>query len=161
MRKFLIGNVAVWCICIALDCVKSYPVLRWWVWESISLLPRLTILPLTLTWLVATMLHARHPRRFLDAASSSGVRSVIMGMAAGVVAVAVTTGIVVFLRPGNYDELALGVGAIASTWVIMQWPGSLRRAGFCVRCDYNICASIEFGRCPECGEHLSPSLLTP
>lgn len=157
MRNFLIGNAAVWCLCIALECVSTYPVSRWRVWESISLVPRLTILPLTLTWLVAGMLHARLPRRFLDAASPSGVRSLIMGVMAGVLAVAITTGIVVFLRPGNFDELALGVGAIASTWAILHWPGSLRRAGFCARCDYNICASIEFGRCPECGAHLSPS----
>jgi len=45
--------------------------------------------------------------------------------------------------------------AISSAAVAVWTPRIYRNPYRCLRCGYNICASMEFGRCPECGHALS------
>ena len=102
---------------------------------------------------VVTIANYRRPRRLFQNIDRK-YRRVLVGMITGVVAIVFAVPGVVFLEARANENLILGAsGLIAGLLVSLFLRKS--RPGICLGCGFDLRASLDRGRCPECGRGIS------
>jgi hypothetical protein len=122
---------------------------------SLYRLPIITVLvPAGLAGATAQVIHLRHPRRMLDRRSGDFASPVFFGAATGFLTVLLASASLLWLDRWLSDAAIFAIAAIIATRLVM-FAARPRPAGCCIACGYDVRASLELGRCPECGMALS------
>ena len=111
--------------------------------------------PVLVAWVAAGVTHGLSPRRMFDATLGSQFGPRALGILAAMLALVGTAAGLLLLGPTEHDGVILTANAVLGTFVVVRFLGRRRQPGRCIRCAYDISASLEFGRCPECGAGLS------
>ena len=111
--------------------------------------------PVLISWFTARVTHQLSPRRMLDATLGSRFGPRVLGILAGTLALVGTAVALHLLGPMEHDGVILAANAALGTFVVVRLFSRRRQPGRCIRCAYDISASLDFGRCPECGTGLS------
>ena len=111
--------------------------------------------PVLVSWVTARVTHQLSPRRMLDATLGSRFGARVLGILSAMLALVGTAVGLRLLGPTEHDGVILTANAALGTFVVLKIFGRGRQPGRCIRCGYDISASLEFGRCPECGTGLS------
>ena len=125
------------------------------VGRFVALAAVLCAAPVLVAWVTARVMHQLSPRRMLDATVGSRFGPRVLGILAATLALVGTAVALLLLGATEHDGVILPANAVLGTLVVVRFVGRRRQPGRCIRCGYDISASIEFGRCPECGTGLS------
>lgn len=119
-----------------------------WLWLSLCAAPTLSA--------SATAEFLQHLRRRALFHRDAGrtLAPIIYGLVAAAVTVVIAALAFVWLSPRTGDVLILVTSAALSAAIVL-FCCRKRRPGRCVRCDYDVSHSLDFGRCPECGTGIS------
>lgn len=143
MIHFVLGFAIVWCMPIGLNLFTQFDGGFYYLAWVFGLTPAL------FAWLMAWFIQLRSPRIFLM--SGRGMPALIRGLLAGGISLVLTAGGIVVIRGPDFPDILILVlsSSVATCLIVLLSPRI--RAGLCARCRYDIRASLEFGRCPECG----------
>lgn len=106
--------------------------------------------------LVAIVLNYRRPKRVLSRGPSQALRPILAGMAISVLTVLFAIPAVVFGSEYAPDWLLLCVSTIPPAMLVLLLSKSIV-PGQCVACGFDLRASLDTGRCPECGRSIIAS----
>jgi len=112
---------------------------------------RLICAPLFGTAGVVVLLQQFRPRKVLDRSRQGTFMPFAYGAVAAMLAVGVASVPIAYSNGSFFDAISLGVCSAMATAVILLVGSRRRRPGCCLGCGFDIRASIDFGRCPECG----------
>jgi len=115
-----------------------------WLWFSLCAAPTLG------AFATASFLQHRRRRVLFHRDAGRTVVPIIGGLVAAAMTVMIASLAFVWLSSRTSDVLILVTSASLATAIVM-FVCRKRRLGRCVRCDYDISHSLDFGRCPECG----------
>jgi len=101
----------------------------------------------------------RRPLRLFDRRTSSGFSAAARGITAGLATFIAAAAMVLVLERTLPWRLSVAPGTDCTVMILSAFLGARAgllfarpiRPGRCVRCDYDLRMSIEYGRCPECG----------
>lgn len=113
-------------------------------------------IPTICAWTAARSVGSVFPRRMLLATAEPGIGPAILGGIACTVAIAATALLLIVTERHVHGLVVYGVCAFISTGALVAVFGGRIRPGRCVRCDYDLSASWESRRCPECGLTFRP-----
>lgn len=113
----------------------------------------LCLIPALAAWGTARTIHTLSPRRVFDGVLAHRLMPLLLGCLAACTTIAATSATVVWLTPAVSGLVSFSVLSAAITGCLVLLCRR-RRAGSCRGCGYDISASLEFGRCPECGGQL-------
>ena len=111
--------------------------------------------PIFVSWVTARVTHQLSPRRMFDATLGSQFGPRVLGILAATLALVGTAVGLLLLGPTKHNGVLLAANTVLGTFVVVRLFGRRRQPGRCIHCGYDISASLEFGRCPECGTELS------
>ncbi len=119
-------------------------------------LVQLCLLPAALALLLANIAHFRRPRR-LFGGHAGGARMFAAGVAAGALTIVLALPLSLLtldnLVPAKFvapDWLVFPVASLFANSLVLAFCRSTR-PGLCPKCAYDLRASLDAGRCPECG----------
>lgn len=147
MSRFLWGHVSVWLVLyfLAVDQVSLS------VTGYLFLAATMCVVPALCVWATVGYLQRRGPRRIFDLRVCGWVRQATCGLCAGLLSLVLAcVGVAgAELIRFNMDLIGTGLASMAATGIVLVFCRKLR-SGCCVRCDYDLRGSMQFGRCPEC-----------
>ena len=117
------------------------------------LVPLICLIPTLVAWGVAHTIHTILPRRVFDRVLVSSAKPLLLGILVSCINVAITSVFIAWFNPPVNDMALYGILSAMSTACVVLLCRR-RQAGYCRGCGYDISASIDFGRCPECGSEL-------
>lgn len=143
MVCFLLGFAIVWLIPMGWNTFTQYDGgLYYLIWIF-------GISPVLFAWITAWLIQFKSPRAFMT--NGHKVGGVVRGLYAGAASLMFAAGGIVGVRRSDFPEiLVLLFSASVATGLVLLLSSRVK-AGLCARCHYDIRASLEFGRCPECG----------
>lgn len=138
------------------------------------------VIPVVMAIGAMMLVHRVWPRRILDPGANGMVRSLILGTSAGLGGLVIAAagppiaegiadrvwqkaevverqlGVLIWhsycLPDGEISDMVKGgTGGLLASAVLLLAFGGRRRTGLCLNCDYDVRASLNAGRCPECG----------
>lgn len=156
MRSFTIATMLPYLAMLAwLEwSVGRFGVMR--ISEHLTLALMLVILPLTMIWLARGLAERRLPRRFLSSAGRHTQTATALGLVNAVLSSAIILMAAYFL-PKVYESALIAATLFATTYLIIHLTPT-RHPGRCESCNYDLRASLDSPRCPECGIPFRPSL---
>ncbi|OWY70714.1 hypothetical protein B7486_14000 [cyanobacterium TDX16] len=110
----------------------------------------LVIFPTCCAAVVISVWHERSPRKVFLQVSSSTPQLVLSGLLVGILGWGMTLGGILALDSFVPDGLTIGCSFVLAT-ALALWRMRPPAPGHCMKCDYDLRTSLEFGRCPECG----------
>jgi 4-hydroxybenzoate polyprenyltransferase len=108
------------------------------------------VLPTVSAWAMASLFLSISPRRAFDRRMGCSRTPVMLGMTAALLGIVMTAGLVIALDRARADLAILAASSALSAFVLLCLCRKLK-PGACVRCGYDVRASLNYGRCPECG----------
>jgi hypothetical protein len=118
--------------------------------RGLTLAITLVLTPLMSAWFTAILVQYHRPRRVLTPRTASLVPSTIGGFIAGIGAV-LATAILLLVGTGPFADGTITAVASAFATSLTLLLSKKIQPGRCMICSYDLCSSLEFGRCPECG----------
>ncbi|MCA9256870.1 MAG: hypothetical protein KDA33_14575 [Phycisphaerales bacterium] len=100
--------------------------------------------------LLAILLNYRRPKRVLSRGTKTALRPVWAGVAISVLTILIAIPVVVFGSAYAPDWALLSVSSIPPALLVLLLCKSIR-PGRCLACGFDVRASLDAGRCPECG----------
>lgn len=149
MVRFALGVALTGCAIILLTVIERYGK-RIDVSETLGLAMTLVVFPTCCAAVVISVWHEKSPRKVFLQVSSSTSQLVLSGVLVGIFGWCMTLGGILALDSFVPDGLTIGCSfalATALALKLMRPPVP----GHCMKCDYDLRTSLEFGRCPECG----------
>lgn len=113
----------------------------------------LCVIPIIGAGGTAYMVHRLFPRRIFDGLRHSW-SPYFYGMFTSVITITATAFLLVW-KPMLPESFSLLIVSMVTTLFMVVIFCTRRRVGFCLHCEYDITASLSFGRCPECGQSLT------
>lgn len=118
--------------------------------RGMTLAVTLVLAPLMSAWLMAILVQYRWPRRLLTPRTASLAPSTIRGFIAGIGSI-VATAALLLVGTGDFADGTITAAASALATILALLLSRKVQPGRCLICSYDLCASLKFGRCPECG----------
>lgn len=118
--------------------------------RGMTLAVTLVLAPLMSAWFTAILFHHRWPRRLLTPRTGSLVPSTIRGFMAGIGSI-VATALLLLIDTGQIPDWSLTAAASVLATGLTLLLSKKIQPGRCLICSYDLCSSLQFGRCPECG----------
>lgn len=148
---FLAGFVVCGGLIVAYnsDAVDAYYEFR----DFLHCLMSLLIAPALAAAVTLAQLQGRRPRRAFEPGNRRWFVLFRAGFSCGVLSLCLLAVGVHFLDRAVPDTVLSMLCAVAATTMDFFVHPRLK-LGHCLRCDYDLCASLAFGRCPECGTAL-------
>lgn len=121
-----------------------------WSAELIVVTVELILLPVAIVWLTARLWNRFRPKMILCGSHHHALQQLLAGLMLGLCCMSLTTLCVVFGPDALPDLTFTSVSSLAAC--LLVFPLCARpRPGLCAACGYDIRASLDMGRCPECG----------
>jgi|GEM_PF-1721648 len=98
---------------------------------------------------VVTIAHYRRPRRLFQNIDRK-YRRVLVGMMTGIIALFFAVPGIVFLENHANEQVLLGASGLIAGFIVSVFLRK-SRPGICLGCGFDLRASLDRGRCPECG----------
>jgi len=98
---------------------------------------------------VVTIAHYRRPRRLFQNIDRK-YRRVLVGMMTGAIALFFAVPGIVFLEEYANEQVLLGASGLLAGFIATLFLRK-SRPGICLGCGFDLRASLDRGRCPECG----------
>ena len=149
MVRFAAGIALTGCAIILLNVIERYGS-RIDISETIGLVMTLVVFPTCCAAVVISVWHEKSPRKIFLQVSSSTPRLVLSGLLVGILGWGMTLGGILALDSFVPDGLTIGCSFVLAT-ALALWRMRPPAPGHCMKCDYDLRTSLEFGRCPECG----------
>jgi len=106
----------------------------------------------TLAWL-----NRRRPRWCFEQNGPRWMQRVHPGVWAGILTQICAAGAILLADSWLPDGMLTAAGALPATIAVFLLLSPVR-PGHCLHCDYDLCQSLGFGRCPECGQAIEAGL---
>jgi hypothetical protein len=157
MRSFITGITLIFALATAVALAAEVDDRSVTMTRACELFLLMFAVPVIAGTAAARAIHAVRPRRALRGAGR-GAFSTCLGLNAAILSV-VATSLIYVVAPGKSDPrgdamILAGMTAIVCAAMVLLLGGR-PRAGLCNKCGYDISASLNFGRCPECGHGLA------
>jgi hypothetical protein len=108
------------------------------------------VAPLISSWFTAILVHHRWPRMMLTPHPGALRDATIRGFMAGIGSI-VGTGFFLLIATGKIPDWSQTAVASTLATSLMLLLSKKIQPGRCLICSYDLCSSLQFGRCPECG----------
>jgi uncharacterized membrane protein len=155
MRRFLLGYILLSGLVFMVGVAGDLDRRQWSMDRSLHIAASVVAIPSLFAALAAGMVQHRRPRRMFDPGACRGARAFCCGVLASTLAVILGTLAMSSTPRSSQDALYIACASVVSSALVVWTLGGRRRPGFCLRCGYDVSASLAFGRCPECGAKLA------
>jgi hypothetical protein len=157
MLRFVLGHVSSTLALALTSLVWAARPVRTHPGDVLRSLLILCVLPTACAWGAASLVNTWRPRRLFDTRARRSGTLILLGAESGLLAIVITAGLLVLFEQLHMDLLLFALMAAVSACLLLC---SCRRVrpGACVACGYDIRASLDYGRCPECGTSISVGL---
>ena len=149
MRSFIVGHASVG-LALLIGNLAAGTAGRATPDALVGLAGPLLLAPTTAAYLTAMMLHAFRPRRILDVRCRRRPAAFTAGILSATVGWTIATGMIIGLDGILADTSIAASASCFAAWLVLRFASPIR-PGHCLPCDYDLRASLAFGRCPECG----------
>lgn len=126
----------------------------WAIERGTSMAITLVLIPLMCAWLTTIAIHYRWPRRSLTRYPGAFRSAAMLGFVSGIAAMT-ATGLLLWIGDGRAPDGAITAASSILTTMVTLVACKKVQTGLCTTCGYNITASVDFGRCPECGKAIA------
>src|SRR5262249_11707995 len=109
------------------------------------------VVPITATAGAAIIVHACSPRRIFDVRALRSSAAGALGVVSGLLALTLGGLLAATFDPWVNNATWLAGTSLFSACIVLVTLARRRMVGCCAHCDYDISASLAYGRCPECG----------
>ena len=108
------------------------------------------VAPLMSSWFTAILVHHHWPRRLFTPHPGALTVSIRQGFISGVGSI-VATALLLLIDTSQFPDWSLTAAASVFTTGLTLLLSKRVQPGRCQICSYDLCSSLQFGRCPECG----------
>lgn len=155
LRTFLAGFLALLAITSMWSWIAGFNGRSWWTWTfpaNITLV--ICGIPTVTAYATIMVFESRRRRLIFETAARRRAVGAFCGVLAAAMTILLSALAMAWLSFTISDVLILAVSSALATALVLAFCRK-RRPGRCVRCDYDISHSLDFGRCPECGTVIS------
>ncbi len=154
MIRFCVGCLTVFAAAFATTVVWSGRQSSLGVEDCFSLGLALLAWPLLSASAVAALLNVRRPRLVFDRRAGRRLKPFALGVLTALLGIVIAALLLVWIDRYAPDALIFAASSALAALAVVS-PLRAARPGMCIACGYDIRASIDFGRCPECGLQLA------
>lgn len=109
--------------------------------------------PLLSASATAALVNVRRPRLVFDRRAGRRLQPFALGVLTGLLGIVLAALLIIWVDDYAPDGLIFAASSALAALAVVA-PLRAARPGLCIACGYDLRASIDFGRCPECGLQL-------